>query len=148
MRRGRCASRQKALGKTCRLNAQLTVNPPVFWHRRRAERRVVEGVSGAPPMAKKANEDVPEDDAEGAPPAEAAQGGKKKLILFGAVGLVATLYIGIAAGDTGFANPYQVLAAGAAATVAWVAYRCRSVVRKTRATLENLVDAIASVVKD
>jgi flagellar FliL protein len=40
-------------------------------------------------MAKKANEDVPEDDTEGAPPAEAAQGGKKKLILFGAVGLVA-----------------------------------------------------------
>src|SRR5215204_5716428 len=95
VRRGRCASRQKALGKTCRLNAQLTVNPPVSCHRRRAERRVVDGVLGAPPMAKKADEDAPEADAEDAPQADAVQGGgKKKLILFGAVGLVALGLIG------------------------------------------------------
>ena len=47
-------------------------------------------------MAKKANEDAPEADADDAPQADAAQGGgKKKLILFGAAGLVV---LGLAGG--------------------------------------------------
>ena len=46
-------------------------------------------------MAKKANEEAPEDEAEGAAPEEVAQGGgKKKLILFGAAGLVALTLLG------------------------------------------------------
>ena len=46
-------------------------------------------------MAKNANDDAPEDGAEGAAPEEGAQGrSKKKLILFGAVGLVALSLIG------------------------------------------------------
>lgn len=46
-------------------------------------------------MAKTANEDAPDEDAEGAAPEEGAQGGgKKKLILFGAAGLGALLLLG------------------------------------------------------
>jgi flagellar FliL protein len=46
-------------------------------------------------MANKANEDAPEDEAENAVPEEGAQsGGKKKLILFGAIGLVALTLLG------------------------------------------------------
>jgi flagellar protein FliL len=46
-------------------------------------------------MANKANEDAPEDEAENAVPEEGAQsGGKKKLILFGVIGLVALALLG------------------------------------------------------
>jgi flagellar FliL protein len=46
-------------------------------------------------MAKNENEDAPEEGAEGAAPAEGAQGGgKKKIILFGASGLVALSLLG------------------------------------------------------
>lgn len=45
-------------------------------------------------MAKKANEDAPEGEAEGAAPEGAGGGSKKKLILFGAIGLVALTLAG------------------------------------------------------
>ena len=45
-------------------------------------------------MAKKANEDAPEGEAEAAAPEEAKGGSKKKLILFGAVGLAALALVG------------------------------------------------------
>jgi hypothetical protein len=65
-----------------------------------------------------------------------------QLILLGGVGVVATLYTAVAAGDSGFANPYLVLAAGAGITAALVWSEVRRITRKTRATLERLIEAI------
>ena len=63
-------------------------------------------------------------------------------ILFGGVGVVAVLYTAVAAGDSGFANPYLVLAGGAATTAALVWAAVRRITGKTRATLERLIEAI------
>jgi hypothetical protein len=64
-------------------------------------------------------------------------------IMLGPAGLVATLYAAIAAGDSGLVNPYLVLAGGGGITVAWVWSTLRRITEKTRATLENLIEAIA-----
>ena len=63
-------------------------------------------------------------------------------LMLGAGGPVVALYAAIAAGDGGFANPYLVLAGGVgiSAALAWSALR--GIARRTRATLENLVEAI------
>jgi hypothetical protein len=63
-------------------------------------------------------------------------------IWLGGIGVVATLYTAVAAGDSGFANPYLVLAGGWGITagVAWSALRRKT--RETRATLERLIEAI------
>jgi hypothetical protein len=63
-------------------------------------------------------------------------------ILLGGVGLVATLYTAVAAGDSGFANPYLVLAGGWGITAALVWSAVRRITRKTRTTLERLIEAI------
>jgi hypothetical protein len=63
-------------------------------------------------------------------------------IWLGAVGVVATLYTAVAAGDSGFANPYLVLAGGAGLIAAFVGSAVRRITRKTRATLERLIEAI------
>jgi len=67
------------------------------------------------------------------------------LILLGGVGVVATLYTAVAAGDSGFVNPYLVLAGGAAITTALVWSAVRRITGKTRATLERLVEAIGEI---
>jgi hypothetical protein len=64
------------------------------------------------------------------------------LILLGGVGVVATLYTAIAAGDSGFVNPYLVLAGGVATSAALVWSAVRRITGRTRATLERLVEAI------
>jgi hypothetical protein len=63
-------------------------------------------------------------------------------LLLGSVGVFATLYTAIAAGDSGFANPYLVLAAGAGTTAALVWSAVRRITGKARATLERLIEAI------
>ena len=63
-------------------------------------------------------------------------------LILGPLGVVATLYAAIAAGDSGFANPYVVLGVGAGATVAYVWSAVRRKAGKTRATLESLIDAV------
>lgn len=63
-------------------------------------------------------------------------------ILLGGVGVVAALFTAIAAGDSGFANPYLVLAGGAGITAALVWSEVRRITGKTRATLERLIEAI------
>lgn len=63
-------------------------------------------------------------------------------IMLGGVGVVATLYAAVAAGDSGFVNPYLVLAGGAGMTVALAWSAVRRITGKTRATLERLIDAI------
>jgi len=63
-------------------------------------------------------------------------------ILLGAVGGVATLYTAIAAGDSGFANAYLVLAGGVGITAALVWSAVRRITGKTRATVERLIEAI------
>ena len=63
--------------------------------------------------------------------------------MLGSVGPLLVLYAAIAAGDTGFANPYSILVGGAGITAASVWYALRRITRKTRATLEDLVEAIA-----
>jgi len=63
-------------------------------------------------------------------------------LLLGSVGVFATLYAAIAAGDNGFANPYLVLAGGSGITAAWVWSAVRRITGKTRATLERLIEAI------
>jgi hypothetical protein len=63
-------------------------------------------------------------------------------ILSGCVGVVVVLYTAVAAGDSGFANPYLVLAGGAATTAALVWSAVRRITGKTRATLERLIEAI------
>jgi hypothetical protein len=65
-----------------------------------------------------------------------------KPILLGGLGVIATLYTGVAAGDSGFANPYLVLAGGAGITAALVWSTVRRITGKTRATLERLVESI------
>jgi hypothetical protein len=62
--------------------------------------------------------------------------------LLGGVGVVATLYTAVAAGDSGFANPYLVLAGGWGIAAALVWSAVRRIARKTRATLERLIEAI------
>jgi hypothetical protein len=62
--------------------------------------------------------------------------------LLGGVGVVAALYTAIAAGDSGFANPYLVLVGGAGITAALVWSAVRRITGKTRATLERLIEAI------
>jgi hypothetical protein len=62
--------------------------------------------------------------------------------LLGSLGVVATLYTAVAAGDGGFANPYLVLAGGTGITAAGVWSVVRRVAGKTRETLERLVDTI------
>lgn len=69
-------------------------------------------------------------------------------IILGTVGLVAVLYAAIAAGDNGFGNPYFILFGGWAITVAWVWSAVRGMARKTRATLENLIEAIGDAALD
>jgi hypothetical protein len=64
-------------------------------------------------------------------------------IWLGGVGVAATLYMAVAAGDNGFANPYLVLAGGAGITLALAWSAVRRIARKTRATLERLVETIA-----
>jgi hypothetical protein len=63
-------------------------------------------------------------------------------ILLGGVGVMAALYTAIAAGDSGFANPYLVLAGGAGITAGLVWSEVRRITRKTRATLERLIETI------
>ena len=63
-------------------------------------------------------------------------------IWLGGVGVVATLYTAVAAGDSGFANPYLVLASGAGITAALVWSAVRRIAGKTRATVERLIEAI------
>jgi hypothetical protein len=63
-------------------------------------------------------------------------------IMLGGVGLVATLYTAVAAGDSGFANPYLVLAGGWGITAALVWSAVRRITRKTRTTLVRLIEAI------
>jgi hypothetical protein len=63
-------------------------------------------------------------------------------ILLGVVGAVATLYAAVAAGDSGFVNPYLVLAGGAGITAALAWAEVRRLAGKTRATLERLIEAI------
>ncbi len=62
--------------------------------------------------------------------------------MIGGVGVVATLNAAVAAGDSGFINPYLVLASGAAITagLAWSAMR--RIAGRTRATIERLIEAI------
>jgi hypothetical protein len=64
-------------------------------------------------------------------------------ILVGGIGVVATLYTAVAAGDSGFVNPYLVLAGGwgTSAALAWSALR--RITRKTRVTVERLIEAIS-----
>ena len=67
-------------------------------------------------------------------------------ILLGGVGGVVVLYTAVAAGDSGLgglANPYVVLAGGAATTAVLVWSAVRRITRKARATLERLIEAIA-----
>jgi hypothetical protein len=63
-------------------------------------------------------------------------------ILLGGVGVVATLYTAVAAGDSGFANPYLVLAGGWGITAALAWSAVRRITRKTRATVERLIETI------
>jgi hypothetical protein len=63
-------------------------------------------------------------------------------IFLGGVGVVATLYTAVAAGDSGFANPYLVLAGGWGITSGLVWSAVRRLTRKTRATLERLIEVI------
>jgi hypothetical protein len=63
-------------------------------------------------------------------------------ILLGGVGVVAALYTAVAAGDSGFANPYLVLTGGWGITAALVWSAVRRITRKTRTTLERLIEAI------
>jgi hypothetical protein len=67
-------------------------------------------------------------------------------LILGSAGVVAVLYTAIAAGDSGFANPYLVLAGGAGLTAAYVWSAVRRIAAKTRATLERLIDAISESV--
>lgn len=60
--------------------------------------------------------------------------------------VVAVLNTAVAAGDSGFANPYLVLAGGAGVTVAYVWSAVRRLARKTRVTLERLIDSISESV--
>ncbi|MEX2180323.1 MAG: hypothetical protein WD801_16530 [Gemmatimonadaceae bacterium] len=63
-------------------------------------------------------------------------------VMLGTFGVLATLYTGIAAGDSGFVNPYLVLAGGTGITAALVWSVVRRIAGKARATLESLIDAI------
>jgi hypothetical protein len=63
-------------------------------------------------------------------------------IWIGGIGVVATLYAAVAAGDGGFINPYLVLVGGAATTAALAWSAVRRMTRKTRATVERLIEAI------
>ena len=63
-------------------------------------------------------------------------------ILFGGVGVVATLYTAVAAGDSGFVNPYLILAGGWGITATMVWSGLRRIAGKTRATLERLIEAM------
>jgi hypothetical protein len=58
------------------------------------------------------------------------------------VGVVATLYAAVAAGDSGFVNPYLVLAGGWGTTAALVWSAVRRIARTTRVTLERLIETI------
>jgi hypothetical protein len=64
------------------------------------------------------------------------------LLILGTAGLVAALKVAIAAGDSGFGNPYLVLTGGVGITSALVWSVLRRITRKTRATLETLIEAI------
>ena len=64
-------------------------------------------------------------------------------ILLAGVGVVATLYMAVAAGDSGFVNPYLVLAGGWSSTAALAWSAVRRIAGKTRATLERLIDSIS-----
>jgi hypothetical protein len=64
-------------------------------------------------------------------------------LTLGIAGGLAALYTAIAAGDSGFANPYVVLGSGVGATAAFVWFGVRRIAGKTRATLERLIDAIS-----
>jgi hypothetical protein len=61
-------------------------------------------------------------------------------LTLGAAGLVAAPYAAIAADGGG--NAYLVLAAGVGITAALVWYTLRRITGKTRATIENLIEAI------
>ena len=63
-------------------------------------------------------------------------------IWLGGVGVVATLYTAVAAGDSGFANPYLVLAGGWGITAALAWSAARRITHKTRATVERLIETI------
>jgi hypothetical protein len=65
-------------------------------------------------------------------------------IILGTAGLVAVLYAAIAAGDNGFGNPYFILFGGWVITAAWVWSALRGIARKTRATFESVVEALAT----
>ena len=67
-------------------------------------------------------------------------------LILGTLGAVATLYAAVAAGDSGLVNPYLILAGAGAMTAAWVWSAMRRITRKTRATLESLIDAIGESV--
>jgi len=67
-------------------------------------------------------------------------------LILGSAGVLAVLYTAIAAGDSGFANLYLVLAGGAGVTAACVWFAVRRIAGKTRATLERLIDAISESV--
>jgi hypothetical protein len=67
-------------------------------------------------------------------------------LILGSAGALAVLYTAIAAGDSGFANPYLVLAGGAGVTAACVWFAVRRIAGKTRATLLSLIDAISESV--
>jgi hypothetical protein len=67
-------------------------------------------------------------------------------LFLGTLGAMATLYAAVAAGDSGFVNPYLILAGGGGITAAWVWSAMRRITRKTRATLEGLIDAIGESV--
>ena len=62
--------------------------------------------------------------------------------MLGGFGVAATMYAAVAAGDSGFVNPYLVLAGGAGTTAALVWSGVRRIAGKTRATLEHLIEAI------
>lgn len=64
-------------------------------------------------------------------------------ILLGGVGAVATLYMAVAAGDSGFLNPYLVLAGGWGSTAALAWSAVRRIAGKTRATVARLIEAIS-----
>jgi hypothetical protein len=64
-------------------------------------------------------------------------------IMLGCVGVVATLYTGVAAGDGGFANPYLVLAGGWGLTAALAWSAVRRITRNAQATLERIIESIS-----
>jgi hypothetical protein len=68
-------------------------------------------------------------------------------LFWGTAGLVVTLYTAIAVGDSGLVDPYLVLTGGGGAIASWVWSSVRRIAGRTRATVENLVEAIGDAVE-